>query len=335
MSATQIITTVDFERPGKQTGVLAVPQSTNTSGWATEYIPIAVIRGAPGPTALIFGGNHGDEYEGPVVLMKLVRMLKPEDVRGRIIIIPMLNRPAIAAGTRLSPLDGKNMNRVFPGRADGTITETIAHYVSSVLFPLADLVIDIHSGGRSAHFLPLVSMHHVPDREQLRRMIDAALAWGAPYILLYRDVGGTGLLSGEAERMGKLTLGTEMGSAAQFGVDMLTLTERGVCNVLRQAGILVDHAPEQAIAPSQIMIADQYDDYIMAPVSGIFEPFFEMGAWVDAGQTIGQIHSVEHPFYDPVTVPARTDGLLISRRAFPLVRQGDCLATLACPWSLG
>lgn len=334
MSATPVVATVDFECPGKQTGVLAVPQSTNTSGWATEYIPIAVIRGAPGPTALIFGGNHGDEYEGPVALMKLVRILKPEDVCGRVIIIPMLNRPAIAAGLRLSPLDCKNMNRAFPGRTDGTITEMIAHYVSSVLFPLADLVIDIHSGGRSAHFLPLVSMHHVPDHEQLRRMIGTARAWGAPYILLYRDVAGTGLLTGEAERIGKLTLGTEMGSAAQFGVDMLSLTERGVCNVLRQAGILVDRPPDQAVTPSHIMIADQYDDYIMAPVSGIFEPFFEMGAWIAAGQTIGQIHSIEQPFSHPVTVPAQTDGLLISRRAFPLVRQGDCLATLARPWSL-
>jgi predicted deacylase len=209
----------------------------------------------------------------------------------------------------------------------------IAHYVTTVLFPLADLVIDIHSGGRSAHFLPLVSMHHVPDVEQLRAMIDLALAWGAPYVLLYRDVGGTGLLPGEAERLGKLTLGTEMGSAAQFGVDMLSLTERGVCNVLRHAGILTDRAPDPP-TPAQIMAADQYDDYIMAPVSGIFEPFVEMGAWLVTGQAIGQIHSIEQPFDSPILVYARTDGVLISRRAFPLVRQGDCLATLARPFRL-
>ncbi|MCS7290613.1 MAG: succinylglutamate desuccinylase/aspartoacylase family protein [Roseiflexus sp.] len=334
MSTTQIVTLVDFEKPGKQLGRLAIPQSTNTSGWATEYLPIAVINGAPGPTALLFGGNHGDEYEGPVTLLKLAHTLEPDSIRGRIIMLPMLNRPALAAGARLSPLDGKNMNRVFPGRADGTITEMIAHYVTTVLFPLADLVIDIHSGGRSAHFLPLVSMHHVPNTEQLRAMIDLALAWGAPYILIYRDVGGTGLLPGEAERLGKLTLGTEMGSAAQFGVEMLNLTEQGVRNVLRQAGMLIDRAPDPPPAPPQLMAADQYDDYIMAPVSGIFEPFVEMGAWIVAGQTIGQIHSIEQPFEPPTPVSARTEGLLISRRAFPLVRQGDCLATLARPFRL-
>jgi predicted deacylase len=115
MSATQIVTLVDFEQPGKQLGRLAAPQSTNTSGWTTEYLPIAVINGAPGPTALLFGGNHGDEYEGPVTLLNLAHTLEPDRIRGRIIMLPMLNRPALAAGARLSPLDGKNMNSGVPG----------------------------------------------------------------------------------------------------------------------------------------------------------------------------------------------------------------------------
>jgi predicted deacylase len=69
-------------------------------------------------------------------------------------------------------------------------------------------------------------------------------------------------------------------------------------------------------------------------VSGIFEPFAEMEAWIEAGQPIGQIHSVEQPFAAPTIVPARTSGMLISRRAFPLTRQGDCVATLVRPFSL-
>ena len=73
----------------------------------------------------------------------------------------------------------------------------------------------------------------------------------------------------------------------------------------------------------------------MAPVSGIFEPFFEMGAWIESGQSIGQIHSVEQPFAPPVRVTARTSGMLMSRRAFPLTRQGDNVATLVRPFELG
>jgi predicted deacylase len=240
----------------------------------------------------------------------------------------------VAAGARLSPLDGKNMNRAFPGSPDDTITGMIAHYVSSVLFPLADLVVDIHSGGRSAHFLPSVNMHRVPDDEQMRKMIDAATAWGAPYVFIYRDVGGVGLLPGLAEQLGKVTLGTEMGSAAQFGAEILAITERGVWNVLRHAGILVDRPPDAPAAPAQVVAAEEYDDYIMAPVSGIFEPFAEMGAWLEAGQPVGQIHAVEQPFAPPAPVLARTSGMLMSRRAFPLTSQGDCVATLVRPFSL-
>ena len=207
---TQISTSIDYDKEGKQMGTLDVPQSTNTSGWRTQHIPITVVKNGSGPTALLFGGNHGDEYEGPVALMKLARALQPEQIQGRVILVPMLNRPAIEAGTRLSPIDGKNMNRAFPGERNGTITSIIAHYVTHALFPLADMVVDIHSGGRSVHMLASVNMHHVPDKNQMKAMIEAGLAWGAPYVFIYRDVGGEGLLPGHAEKLGKITLGTEI-----------------------------------------------------------------------------------------------------------------------------
>src|SRR3954471_167698 len=198
---TQISANVDFEKNGRQFGVLNVPQSLNTSGWASMYVPIAVIKNGKGPTAVISGGNHGDEYEGQVTLMNLARQLRPDQVQGRLIIIPMLNRPAAENGTRLSPLDGRNMNRAFPGKYDDTTTGLIAHFVSEVLLPMADLVIDIHSGGRSMHFLPSVNMHDVPNRKQMKKMVEAGLAWGAPYVFIYRDVGGIGLYPGYAESL--------------------------------------------------------------------------------------------------------------------------------------
>ena len=330
---TQIFTTVDYEKEGKQMGTLDVPQSTNTSGWRTQYIPITVIKNGSGPTALLFGGNHGDEYEGPVALMKLARTLRPEQIQGRVIMVPMLNRPAIEAGTRLSPIDGKNMNRAFPGERNSTITSIIAHYVTQALFPLADLVIDIHSGGRSAHMLASVNMHHVPDKEQMTSMINAGLAWGAPYVFIYRDVGGEGLLPGYAEKLGKVTLGTEIGSAAQFGAKMVSIAENGVKNVLRHVEILAGQ-PDTPDAPAQVVGATELGDYIMAPVSGIFEPFFELGDDIEVGQAIGQIHSIEEPYREPSPVAATTGGMLMSRRAFPLTQQGDCVATLVRPFAL-
>src|SRR5690349_9910953 len=179
---TQIWTTIDYEKEGKQIGFLGVPQSTNTAGWATQYLPIAVIKNGSGPTALLFGGNHGDEYEGTVTLPKLARALDPAQVNGRIIMIPMLNSPAGQAGTRLSPVDGKNMNRAFPGERNGTITSMVAHYVYNALFPLSDLVIDIHSGGRSILFASSVNMHILSNQRRMRVMMVSGFAWAAPYV---------------------------------------------------------------------------------------------------------------------------------------------------------
>jgi len=332
MNEKSLITTdIDLDLPGKQFGNLMVPQSTNSAGWSVSYIPIIVIQGGEGPTALLFGGNHGDEYEGPVTLMTMARNLSAEDVQGRIIIVPMLNRPAVAAGTRLSPLDGVNMNRAFPGKADDSITGMIAHYVSSTLLPLADLVVDIHSGGSSMHFLPSVNMHQVKDAEQMQQMLAAGQAWGAPYVFIYEDVAGSGLLPTLAEQMGKVTLGTEIGSKAQFGVETLGIASRGVNNVLRWLGVLAGDLEGTADCTPQLVAADDLRDYVMAPASGIHEPLVELGEMISAGDAIGQIHDIEHPEQQPRVVTALTDGMLMGRRSNPRTMQGECLATIVRP----
>lgn len=330
---TQVWTTIDYDKPGKQIGFLGVPQSDNLAGWATHFLPIAVIQNGSGPTALLFGGNHGDEYEGTVALTKLARAIDPAQVQGRIIMVPMLNRPAGLNGTRLSPIDGKNMNRAYPGERSGTITSIIAHYVAHVLVPLADVVVDVHSGGRTILFLPSVNMHHVANARQMEAMLAAGKAWGAPYVFVYRDVGGEGLLPSYCENLGKVTLGTELGSAAQFTPEILRLTETGLVNVLRLHGIL-EGMPTPVSPEPQIVGATAREDYIMAPVSGIFEPFFDLGGQVRAGQLVGQIHDMEEPFRVPRPVLAETDGMVMGRRALPLTRQGDCVVTLVRPFAL-
>src|SRR3546814_524187 len=144
-----VVPTVDFDADGVQHGFLRLPYSRDDSAWGSVMIPIAVIRNGEGLTALLTGGNHGDEYEGPIALFDLARTLRPEDVRGRVIIVPAMNYPAFRAGTRTSPIDRGNLNRSFPGRPDGTVTEKIADYFTRGLLPLADVVLDFHSGGRT------------------------------------------------------------------------------------------------------------------------------------------------------------------------------------------
>ena len=117
---------LNFNKDGKYISAIKIPHSTNASGWGSLLLPVIVIRNGDGPTILFTGGNHGDEYEGPIALRKLANEIKGEDIQGQIIIVPYLNYPAVLAGTRLSPVDGQNMNRSFPGNPDGSITEDMA-----------------------------------------------------------------------------------------------------------------------------------------------------------------------------------------------------------------
>ena len=95
-----ITPTVDFSAEGVQHGFLRLPYSRDDSAWGSVMIPLTVVKNGDGPTALLTGGNHGDEYEGPIALFDLARSLKAEDVTGRVIIVPAMNYPAFVAGTR-------------------------------------------------------------------------------------------------------------------------------------------------------------------------------------------------------------------------------------------
>jgi predicted deacylase len=110
---------IDYECYGKQVGNLFLPQSPHEDAWGAIAIPIAVLRNGSGPTVLITGGNHGDEYEGPIAIARLIRELDPGAVQGRLILLPQLNLPALA-GRRISPVDGKNFNRPRAARMPGT-----------------------------------------------------------------------------------------------------------------------------------------------------------------------------------------------------------------------
>ena len=127
--------TIDFSAEGKHHGHLSTPHSRNDAAWGAVHLPIVSSRNGEGQTILLTGGNHGDEYEGPIALMKLARSIEASDIRGQVIIIPALNFPAFLSGTRLSPIDGVNMNRAFPGERDGSVSKLIAHYVHQKILP--------------------------------------------------------------------------------------------------------------------------------------------------------------------------------------------------------
>jgi N-alpha-acetyl-L-2,4-diaminobutyrate deacetylase len=330
MSATTPIhTSVSFDLPaGRQCGHLAIPYSHNLGGWANLQVPICVISNGSGPTVLVLAGNHGDEYPGQVAIGKLWRDLQPAHVTGRLILIPTLSPPAAKAGTRLSPLDGRNFNRCFPGNPNGTPSEVLAHYLTTVLFPLSDIVIDLHTGGRSMNFVPCAHMHLVPDQKQREAMIAATEAFLTDFTFLYTDVAGTGLLPAEAERQGKIVITTELGGGEAVLASVHRLCQSGLRNVLRHCGVLRGEVAQRQ-RPARWVQALSREDYHFAPESGLYENCVELGEAVERGDVLGQVHFLEYPDRAPLPVLASAAGILIANRAPSLVGQGDCVACLA------
>lgn len=327
-----VFATLALERPGKQHGFLQVPYSHNLGGWANVMVPITVVAQGCGPTVLVLGGNHGDEYQGQIAAMKLARDLTPEQVTGRILLIPSLNFPAARAATRLSPLDGMNMNRAFPGQPEGSVTSQIAHYLTTVLFPRCDAVIDIHSGGRSMEFIPCSHMHLVPDREQRRKMLAAMLAWNTDFSFLYADIAGSGLLPVEAENQGKVVVTTELGGGEGIPARVHRIAQQGLTNVLRHLGVMrgaVQTRADMGQPPTLLTQALNREDYLLAPESGVFEVCVDLGAPVRSGDVVGCIHNLERPDRRPEAIVAQSSGYLITMRVPCLTQQGDCVAVIA------
>lgn len=174
--ASLISSSVPFDRDGVYRGYLRIPHSVHDSAYGHIPIPIHVAKCGEGPTVLLTGGVHGDEYEGPLFLYQLMKTLQERDLSGRVIIVPSVNHPAFIAGSRVSPIDQINLNRAFPGSRNGSITQTIAHYLSTVLLPLADYAIDMHAGGSSLQYLPTLFAPTWDDPAKagvIRGMVDA------------------------------------------------------------------------------------------------------------------------------------------------------------------
>lgn len=328
-SATRIWTPVDFDADGKQCEWLRLPFSSDLSAYGFVPIPIVCIKNGDGPTALLVAGSHGDEYEGQVALGKLARETRADDVQGRLIILPAVNFPAVEAGRRVSPLDGGNLNRLFPGDAAGSPTQMIAHYVSDVLLPIADLVIDLHSGGRSLHYLPCALMRPAKTEEEAAGLIDLMKAFGAPITSISDGSGGGGstTLSAVAQMLGIPVLTAELGGGATLSRQGQHLAEQGLRRVLKHFGILPRTLAE-AGSRTRLMRVDGRGAFTYATHKGIFEPAAELGETVAAGQPAGVIHPIDWPLRSAETVQFRQSGLVACRRAPSLTLPGDCLFKL-------
>jgi predicted deacylase len=331
---TRIRCFVDFERDGKQVGHLQLPHSSNTSAYGWIGIPICVIRNGRGPTLYLGGGNHGDEYEGQITLVRLIRTLDPGRLQGRLIILPAANLPAALAGQRCSPIDDGNLNRSFPGDPDGRPTAAIAHFIESVLFPLCDAAVDLHSGGKTLDYLPSALVRRRgADDPLLAAKVAALKAFGAPIGYLVADAREDRTLTAAADRAGILGLGTELGGAGTVTRRTLAVAETGVRNMLAHFRLIEAEPGRERGAEPRLMQVGGPEYYVHAPCRGLFEPAFELGDEVAAGQVAGYVHFVDDPARDAVEVRFAGAGTVICKRPILQVERGDCLAHLATDYT--
>jgi len=322
-ASTRIWTDIDYNKTGKQVGWLNLPHSVTRSAYGMIAIPIAVVKNGSGPTAFLMAGNHGDEYEGQIALCKLIRALEPAQVQGRVIVMPAANLPAAMAGARVSPIDGGNLNRAFPGDPERGVTQEIAHYIDSVVFPMADLFADLHSGGSSLAYVPFASTNEGPDPAVNRRSLDALTAFGVEYSVVWKHADPR-YSPGAAIKRGIPNIAGEFGGGGSVNRRMLGNVEQGLWRLLKHLEIW--DGPTSPASSTRYMNVPGIDYHVHAPDHGLFEPATNLGDWVKAGDLCGQVHFVDDPMRPPVPCFFKRDGMVICQRHLARVERGDCVA---------
>lgn len=326
MAGNPITPTIPLDAQGIHHGHLRLPNSVDASAWGNVMIPLTVIANGEGPTALLSGGNHGDEYEGPVALHRLAASLRAEDIRGRVIIVPAMNHPAFLAARRTSPIDGANMNRIYPGRADGSASQKIADYFARALLPMAEVVLDVHSGGKTLEFLPFAASHILDDAAQDAACAAAARAFAAPFTVRMREIDSAGMYDGEAEGQGKIFVTTELGGGGSATAETVAIAERGARNLLIHAGILRGQAEA---ASTQMLEFPEEDGFVFATDTGLVDFCVDLGATVAKGDLIARVWQTAHTGRAPAEYRSPRSGILAGRHFPGLIGMGDCLAVLA------
>lgn len=314
---------IDFETPGKRHYQLGFHLD---SAWGYSLVPMTVVRGTAdgGAGVALFGGTHGNEYEGQIAVKRLCRDLDPGEFHGLAILVPQLSESACRAGTRISPVDGVNMNRAFPGNARGSLSYRIANFVKTAIFPRVRVVIDIHSGGREAVFPLCTSFHRLADAAQFAEISRAARLFDTPFLFVYSRQMASGLLPDEAEDEGKIAIGGEFGSGEGVNPEGVRHAYEGSLNVMRHYGMLP--GPVRTIAAGakrqRLIQAIDLADYRPSPRDGIWEPVCAPGDDVAAGELLGRLHDFSDHSAPPLEIRAHRAGVLIARYASAVCPKG-------------
>ncbi len=316
---------IDLEARGRQIGSLHLVHSDDRHAFGHVPVPVAVLSGAPGPTVLLVAGTHGDEYEGQAILLGLIHALEPATLNGRVVVLPGLNRAAIAASRRVSPLDGVNLNRAFLDGAPSGPTRAIAAFVETLL-PSCALVADIHSGGSAAVYADAVLATRTEDRALFAANVAAARATRLPFIQLLVETSSSTSLNSASAAAGVPMVAMELGGGGKTARLSHTRGRDAVLALLIHAGVLVGDLPA---AKQRVVAIRRPHGAVVAPSDGVVEPLVMPGDDVAEGGGVAVLHHWREPHRPPLMLRAAVAGVVLAVAARGRLEPGDHAALIA------
>jgi uncharacterized protein len=304
-----------------QAGTLTVP----ARGDQGTTIPFSIVHGTkPGPVLALVAGTHGMEYVPIVALQRLRSTIDPQALAGTIVMVHVANMPSFLARTiYYSPADGKNLNRVFPGRADGTLSERIAEVITREVIARATHVIDLHCGDGNESLRPYVYWITTGATEVAETGRKLALASGFDHIVIDRgrptEPAASIYLSNTAILRGKPALTVESGGLAVVDEASIVRIERAVAGWLRELGMRVDGPP-----PVATPVWIDHSEVVVSGATGMFEPDVERGHYVLKGARLGRVRDFHGRLLEEVRAPF--DGVVLYVIGTPPISKGEPLA---------
>lgn len=321
--ATFKVGTATAQRGQKAYGALKVPAGVD----AGYDIPVVVIHGAkPGPVLAVVAGSHGSEYASIVAVEQLIAEVNPAAVSGTLVLVPLVNVPSFEQIVpHNNPTDNKNMNRFYPGTANGTQTERASYAITKEVVEQSDHLIDLHGGDLDENLRPYSYWTVTGNQKQDDASKAIAIAFGLPYIVIStdrpKDANASRYLENTATTRGKPSITAEAGRSGPVDPKDAALLARGVRNVMAHLKMT---APVGAPPPNPIWIERLVT--IAAEQNGMFHPAVDRDATVAKGAKIGSITDyLNRPLQEIVAPEA---GRIMFIRAVPSLKKGDTIASL-------
>lgn len=306
--------------PGVHSTCHAIPGSQRS-------LRIVTVTGAqPGPTLAVIGAIHGDELEGPLAIGQLLSNLDPSEISGRLILLPVANPEAVAAGLRCAPIDGKNLARVFPGNPDGTPTEAAADLITRLVIAPADALIDLHSAGVNVES-PLFAGYPDTPGGLGARAAAMARAFGAPVVFRHGTPTAPGRTISIAEARGIPAIYLEATGGVSPCEDSVDAYAEGVLRVMQHLGMIPQMLPAVQ-APLCLVGAGNLDaPSLSAPVAGLLVCHARLCRPVSRGEICFTIRDVDGTVL--AELAAQSPGYPVFLRRTRWAEAGEMLMLLA------